>query len=310
MPFQNLSVAISGATGYVGVHLAQALLHRELVPKCIVRLNSGEQDISLLTLLGAQVVKWDSVDERSLAESLKGAQVLVHLIGSIAPKKGVSLEALQTGMAERFFHAARHAGVKKVILLTALGSGPGAESEYHRTKGLAEEALKRSGLDYVIFRPSLIVGRTVGHRDSKIIRRYIELIQNKATVPLLLGGRNKIQPLFIGDLVESICRVIEKNTWDRSILELGGPQVLTVSELVDKLMAVLQLKKPVKPVSKPLAYMAAIFCETFQEVPLVSRDQIKISKIDSIVSRNALTEDFRLVPTPLDQALSCYRVIS
>lgn len=298
---------MSGATGYIGVHLVKALIDQGMRSKAIVRSESNPKDIQLLESLGAEVICLNALHNGTLlSNAMQGSEVLVHLIGSIAPKRGVQLKELQTEIAETFFRSAQDAGIKKVILLTALGCGPGSKSEYHRTKWLAEEALKKSGLKYVIFRPSLVVGRTVGHRDSKIVRRYLDLIRNKKAVPLVGGGRNRIQPIFVGDLVQAISKTVLQGNWDNSILELGGGEVLTTRQFVEKLMKAVNRKRNLKSIPAPLAWIAAGCCELFQEVPLLSRDQLKIAKMDSVPTRNALTEDFKIKPVELEQVLSTH----
>ena len=181
------SIAINGATGYIGTHVADELIRQGEQPVCLVR-ASASRDAKLLASLGAKVVEADAqATDGSLKKALAGCDRLVHLIGSIAPPKGTRLEDLQTGTARRYLEAAKQAGVRKVLMVTALGCGPDAASEYHRTKWLAEEALRGSGLDWIVLQPSLVVGRTVGHRDSKLVRRYLDLIADKPRIPLVLG---------------------------------------------------------------------------------------------------------------------------
>ncbi|MBI4970291.1 MAG: NAD(P)H-binding protein [Candidatus Omnitrophica bacterium] len=301
------SVVISGATGYVGVHLVKSLIDQCLIPKCLVRSQSNPRDVELLRSLGAEIVPLaDFSDPEQLASAMRHSDILVHLIGSIAPKKGVKLEELQTETAKRFFSAARKSGSKKIVLLTALGCGPDACSQYHRTKWLAEEALKHSGLTYVIFRPSLIVGKILGYHDSKIVRRYVELIQKKKSVPLILGGMNRIQPIFVGDLAQAMTKAIRAQAWDNSILELGGSETLSTRQFIERLMDIVNIRKNLIAIPGPLAWLAAVLCETFQDVPTLSRDQLKIAGSDSVATRNALTEDFKIEPYALSEALACY----
>lgn len=301
------SIVISGATGYVGVHLADELARQHIPTICLTREASNPKDIYLLQSMGAKICPVDlKKNSSSLEEAMKQANVLVHLIGSIAPKKGVNLEELQTKTAKTYFEAAKKSGIQKVILVTAVGCGPNAASEYHRTKGLAEEALRQSGLTYVIFRPSLIIGRTIGHRDSKMVRRYADLIQKKNKVPLILGGKNRIQPVFVGDLVKAIVKVALEKTWDNLVLEFGGEEALTTRAFVERLMKAVKQKKDFLEIPAPLAWCAASLCEMFQEVPLISRDQLKIASMDSVPAENALVSTLHLKPTPLDQALACY----
>ncbi|MFZ8477601.1 NAD-dependent epimerase/dehydratase family protein, partial [Staphylococcus aureus] len=82
----------------------------------------------------------------------------------------------------------------------------------HRTKWLAEEEVRRSGIDYVILRPALIIGKTFGRRNSKLVDRYLHLIEKNNSVPLIAGGGNKVQPVFIGDVVAAVVKSLQSAT--------------------------------------------------------------------------------------------------
>ena len=300
------AVAINGATGYIGTHVADELINRGEQPVCLVRKRSS-RDARFLASRGATVVKADAqTTDTSMVESLKGCDRLVHLIGSIAPPKGTRLEDLQTGTAQRFLEAAAQAGVQKVVMVTALGCGPHAASEYHRTKWLAEEALRASGLNWVVIRPSLVVGRTVGHRDSKLVRRYLDLIANKPRVPLILGGHSRVQPIAVSDLAQALGHVLMSDRWDRSTLQIAGNERLSTREFVAELMRVRRVDKDFLTIPGPLAWFAAVICETFQTVPLISRDQLRIARVDGCVDQNDLDTQLGITPVSLQEALEVY----
>jgi NADH dehydrogenase len=170
-----------------------------------------------------------------------------------------------------------------------------------------EEALHRSGLSFVVLRPSLIVGRAVGHRDSKMVRRYVQLIEEKKKVPLVLGGGNLVQPIFIGDLARAICTALEDSTWDGQTLDLGGGEVMTTRDFVRRLMGALGVDKPMVSIPGPVAWCAAAVMQTIQEQPLLSLDQLRIARIDGNCEHNALTEAFSIEPQALDEVLAVYR---
>ncbi|MDJ0864859.1 MAG: NAD(P)H-binding protein [Myxococcota bacterium] len=300
------TVAVDGATGFVGVHVVAALRERGHEAVALVRKGSRAADLEVLESLGARLAPVDLQSESELTDAMRGCDRLVHLIGSIAPPKGTDLESLHGGIASRCFLAAKGAGVSKVAIVTALGAGPNAASLYHRTKWQAEEALRGSGLPFVVLRPSLIVGRRVGHRDSKMVRRYLDLIEQRKRVPLVLGGRNRVQPIAVTDLAEAVCTVLERSDWDGRVLELGGGEVMTTRQFVQRLMRAVGQEKDFLTIPGPLAWCAASLLEAVQEVPLLSHDQLRIAQIDGDCAENALTGELAATPTPLDEALAAY----
>jgi len=302
-----MRIAVNGASGFVGNHVVNELIDQGHEVVSIVRNESDPRGVEFLESVGAQVEKLDlAARDSRLTEILEDRGGLVHLIGSIAPKRGERFDSLHAGMARYFFESAKEAGVLRVVMVTALGAGEHAPSMYHRTKWLAEEELRKSGLGHVILRPSLIVGRKVGHRDSKLVRRYLDLIETKSRVPLALGGRNKVQPVFVGDVAKAIAASFARDDLLGKTLEIAGGEVTTMKGFVETLMDVVGKKRPTRPIPRLLAYAVASVAELTQEVPIISRDQVKIAQMDGVTDHNALTEAFGMTPTPLREALACY----
>jgi NADH dehydrogenase len=201
-------------------------------------------------------------------------------------------------------------GVAKVIMVTALGANQEAKSQYHRTKWLAEEILRSSGLKCLFIRPSLLIGKTFGQRDSKLVNRFRELIKTRKTVPLIGGGCNQIQPLFIGDAVSAITKcVISDQAASGSMaptLELGGPEIMTMRQFIEELMKVMACRRAFLDIPPPVAMAVAWLAEILQEVPIISRDQVKLSTEDNVCSENAIITKLGITPTRVAEALKTY----
>ena len=300
-------VVVDGASGYVGSHLVHELNRRQIPVRALVHETAHPEDCRFLASCQAGLFKSEiNAASPVLAQCLSGARALVHLIGSIAPGKGQKLEDLHAGLTAELIAACRQSR-PKIIMITALGTAVDADSLYHRSKWQAEELLRASGLDYVILRPSLIVGRQVGRRDSKLVARYINLIETRKRVPLIGGGKNLLQPVFIGDLCSAVIKAIGDDSLNGQTLEIGGEKVVSMKELVTDLMAVLEIKKPTQPVPPAVAALAAALLETIQTVPLVSRDQVKLALKDNVCSNNAMQSILHLEVKSLADALQTYK---
>lgn len=300
-------IAVDGATGYVGNHLVHTLRAAGHEVRCIVRPGAREQDVEFLLGTGAKVFSTD-LDTKSdvLKEALKGCTAAVHLIGSIAPKKGEKLEDLHGGQTEQLVSACKSAEVPKIVLLTALGSSAQADSDYHRTKAQSEQIVSKCGLNFVVLRPSLILGRVVGTRDSKLVARYRKMIEEKNSVPLINGGGNKLQPVFVGDLSSALMMAATSEVADGKIVEIGGAEVITMREFVTLLMESLKKHKQIKAIPAGLVSLAAGVLEIFQPVPLVSKDQVRLACKDNICADNGLRTVFNIEPVPCKTALASY----
>ena len=305
-------ILVDGATGYLGSHLVAALAASGADIRCLVHKGARADDINVLKSMGAKVHVGDLIGADSGSDlAFKDARVAVHLIGSIAPKRGVTHEVLHVEMTRAFVEKAKSGGVQGALMVTALGTRADAPSSYHCSKWLAEQELLGSGLASTILRPSLLIGRQVGRRNSKLVERLLKLISEKKAVPLVNGGVNKLQPLFIGDMAMAAVASIDKLTSQdaeslNTRIELGGGEVLPMNALVKQLMAVLGVEKPIVTLPYPLAMAAASVCQLFQDVPVISCDQVKLSMRDNICTDNRIEELLGVKPVPLSTALQVY----
>jgi nucleoside-diphosphate-sugar epimerase len=312
---RNGTVVVDGATGYVGSHITAALRNLGYKVRCLVRPRSADDDIALLKSTGAQVFQGllGAPDSQAvLTEAFRGAGTAVHTIGSVAPKRGETLTDLHIHQTASFIDCCKRNGVERVIMISSLGTRANANAEYHKTKWLAEQVFRESGLSYVILRPALILGRTFGQRNSKLVARYLKLIKEKSTVPLIAGGANIVQPIFIDDVVKSVVETIARPVGDTTVygqsLNIAGPEQLTMRQFVERLaQEVVGEKRDFKAVSPGLVAIAAIFCELFQDVPMVSKDQIKLALENNGCSDNALEPVLQIKPTSLANAFASYK---
>lgn len=305
--FQGL-ILIDGATGYLGSHLTHQLISEGKKVRCLVRKGARAADIETLIKMGAEIRTGDldAADEKESREFFKDVACAVHLIGSIAPRRNETFTGLHQTMSRRFVANARHENVQKIVHVTALGTREDAPSEYHRSKWLAEEEVRGSGIPFTILRPSLLLGKLVGHRDSKLVSRLINVIENKPFVPLVNGGKNKIQPLFIKDLVEAMSKCISHD-YKNETMELGGSTVLSMRRFVEALEEIVGKRKPIINLHPGAGKLLASAMEMVQEVPTLSKDQVTLSTSDNICHDNRLPNLLGREGSSLDVALATYR---
>ncbi len=318
-------VLVDGATGYVGSHITKTLRDLGIPVRCIVRPGANREDLAVLESTGAQIQEGDfqatsgAIASGQQDRLFSGVQAAIHTIGSVAPKRGESLQSLHAHQTKSFVELSLRNGVSKIIMISSLGTSQDGESEYHRTKWLAEQKVRQSGVAFVILRPALIIGRTFGRRNSKLVDRYLNLIRQNESVPLIAGGGNKVQPVFVGDVVSSVIKCLQTDPANSSASklafqdifgrshDLAGPEVVTMREFVERLTSiVIKQKRRFRSVSPLAAKIGAFFCERLQEVPLISSDQIKLSLSDNTALNNDLLTTFGITPVSIDQALSTY----
>ena len=148
-------VFVTGASGFVGSAVVEELLSRNFAVSALVNRRP------LTTGIGqVQSIKGDLFDDRALDDAMRGCDAVIHLVGIILekPARGITFERIHYQGTKTVVNAAKRNGVKRFIHMSALGTRPDAASNYHKTKFAAEEYLRASGLEWTIFRPSLIHG--------------------------------------------------------------------------------------------------------------------------------------------------------
>ncbi|MCB1194999.1 NAD-dependent epimerase/dehydratase family protein [bacterium] len=295
-------IAITGVSGYIGIHLARYL--KDKGEKCVglIKQNTSNTDLTELKNAGIPYTMVDFFDESSVCAALKGTDLLVHLVGSIYAPKNMTMENLHKDITATVIKAAQKAQIKTIVYVSALGTSLKAAGEYHRTKALAEQQIIQSGIPYLILQPSLVFGKLYGHRNSKLIARFAGLTQKLSFIPLIGSGQNKMQPIYIMDLVECIYKGLTGTARNKTI-QLGGPEVLTLQQIAECICMVTSghVKRCVH-LPRPMMYVIASLMEKIKEKPEVTCDQIRMSKEDNICTSDEMDTLFPLEKTSMGKA--------
>ncbi len=262
-----MKVAVTGATGFVGRHLVQALLdagHEVIAIRHRKPLEDGAETSDRLE------TRQGSVHERgSLVTAFAGAEAVVHLVGIIVETKTNTFDKTVVEGTRNVVAAAAEAGVRHLVYQSAMGTTPDAQTDYHRTKFEAEQAVQGSGLSWTIWRPSMIHGPGDG-----FVSMLMSMISKAPIVPVIGDARYRLQPVLVDDCVDVITRGLTNESTHGEILEVGGPEKLEYRQILDIIMRVTGKKRPTIPVPVALARMGAAVAEKLLTPAPVTRDQI------------------------------------
>ncbi len=257
-----MRVLVTGATGFVGSHLLPALVE---AGHEVVALVHERREVSS----GVEAVPGDVLDPESLERALKGCRAVIHLVGIIRefPSRGITFRRLHREATENIIRACRGEGVSLLLHMSALGARPDSAAEYHRTKFAAEELVRGSGLDYAVFRPSLILGP--GSRFLEDMKRLMAF----RVMGLVGGGSYQLQPVAVGDVVRAFVLALERPDLRGQTWELCGPRVYSLKELLEAMARVWGRGVVFFPLpAGPLKWLAG-FLDRFPWFP-VTREQI------------------------------------
>jgi NADH dehydrogenase len=226
-----MTVLVTGGTGFVGPHVVHALRAEDRAVRLLARKPEKQERFRAW---GCEVVQGDMTDTESLRRAVEGCEAVVHLVGlpPFADPKATQ-HVMEQGTRD-LVAAAKEAGVGRFALMSALGTSEQTKdlAAYFHAKWDEEQALKESGLEHTIFRPSFIFGR-----DGGMLPGLIRLVRWSPVTPIV--GTRKLQPNWVDDVAAYFVKSLSTPGAVNETFELGGPDVVTFSELNDRIRRLL-----------------------------------------------------------------------
>jgi NADH dehydrogenase len=294
----TMKIFIAGGTGFVGGHLTAELLKRGHE---LVLLSHARQAPSVD---GVQYVAGDVTDPSSYGTAVQGCAAVINLVGIIRefPVKGVTFERLHVGATRALVTAARDAGVLRYLQMSALGTRQGAVSGYHRSKWRAEEIVRDSGLDWTIFRPSLIFGP-----HDAFVNMLAKNLRLAPVMPTLGDGKYRLQPIHGADVARCFADALAMPETVGNTYELCGEDRLSYRELLDAIAEAMGRKHPWKP-PLPLAVMQPLIgaLQGFSAFP-ITLDQLQMLLEENICD-GCWRETFHIDPIRFNDGIREYLV--
>ena len=247
-----MNIFLTGATGFVGGFLLRELKNQGYSLRALVR---DRTRIDRLGLNVSEIVVGDVTKPDSLQNTLAGCDAIIHLVAIIdeRKRKNMTFERVNYQATLNMIVAAQAQGIHRFIHMSALGADPQGVTAYFRTKGRAEEAVRQSGLDYTIFRPSFIYGP--GDAVYTMLAKMIRLVPF-GLVPIFGNGLYRHQPVLVSDLVRGMVSCLDNPEAVGKTFDVGGPQALTYREQLTLIGEA--VGKSVRPLSLPIWFSRAL----------------------------------------------------
>jgi uncharacterized protein YbjT (DUF2867 family) len=291
-----MTVLVTGPTGFIGPHVVHALRARDVPVRALVR-DAGRA--SRLSAWGVELAVGDVTDPASLRAAVAGADAVVHLVAIIKGSR-TDFERIMAQGTRDLVAAAREAGVRRFILASALGLDERSKDRvpYFAAKWEMESAVKASGLEHVIFRPSFVFGR-----DGGVLPTFVRLARFAPVTPIVGPGTQRLQPIWVEDVAEYYARALDLPTAAGRTFEIGGPDAPTWNEFWERLKRVLGTRRPSVHVPFAAMRVQAALTEWLPGAP-VTRDQLTMLELgDNVVRSPDAAETFQLPLVPLDEQL-------
>jgi len=293
---QITTIAVLGASGFVGRHVCQALAAQGYRVRAATRDRERARE-RLILLPTAELVQANVHDPAQLAALVRGTDAVINLVGVLHPgRRELSFEEAHVGLARKVVAACGAEGVTRLIHMSALNADPGATSAYLRSKGEAEAIVRGSGLAWTVFRPSVIFGR-----GDSFLAMFACLLRLLPVVMLGSPGA-RFQPVYVEDVAQAMLRSLPDVASVRQGYDLCGPRVYTLRQLIEYVGSVTGRRRPVIGLNDTLSYWQARAME-LSPVKLLTRDNYYSMKADSV---SAAPYPFGITPTALEAVAPVY----
>jgi NADH dehydrogenase len=292
-------ILVTGGTGFVGPRVVHALRERDKPVRALVREPSG-RTATTLAAWGAELTQGDMTDRQSLRRAVDGIDVVVHLVAIRQGGEQQFRRVMEEGTRD-LVAAASESGVKRFVLMSALGTSEETKDlvPYYHAKWEQEQAVTRSGLEHVIFRPSFVFAGNGG-----ILPTFRRLARLSPVTPIIGSGKQRIQPIWIDDVAAYFSHGVDKAEAANRTFELGGPDAVSWNEFWARLKRVLGQRRP--SLHLPIALMRANALVTERlpgNIPLTRDLLTMLEHGDNVVSNEDAVRTFRLPLVPLDEQL-------
>jgi NADH dehydrogenase len=272
-------VTVFGGSGFVGRSVVRALCKRDYRIRVAVRRPELAGHLQPLGKVGQiHAVQANLRYPASVEAAMRGADAAINLVGILTEGGAQTFDAVQAAGASAVAKAASAAGAR-MVHVSAIGADENSLSRYARSKAAGEKAVLAAVPSATIMRPSIMFGP-----EDQFTNRFAALARMSPMLPLIGGGVTRLQPVYVGDVATAVADAVDGKTKAGATYELGGPEVLTMREIMGIILATIERRRMLVSLPFGLAKFQALFLQ-FAPGPLkLTPDQVALLRVDNVVS--------------------------
>lgn len=272
---------VFGASGFLGRHVVRALAKRGYRIRAASRSPGLAMHLQPIGNMGQVMpVQANLRVPASVQRAVEGSDFVVNLAGILFESGRQSFQGLQVEGARIVAEAAARAGAG-LAHVSAIGADTGSDAEYARTKAEGERAVLGTASQAFVFRPSIVFGP-----EDNFFNRFGNMARFAPALPLIGGGHTLFQPVYVGDVAEAIGRAADGALTPGATYELGGPEVLSFRAMMERMLGVIGRKRMLVPIPWAVAEIQGKVLGMLPN-PLLTSDQVKLLRVDNVVSTQA-----------------------
>lgn len=293
-------VLVTGAAGLVGQAACAELARRGWKIRALVR--DPAKSASRLAHLPVEFRVGDIRDPASLDRAMEGAGTVVHLAAIAIERKGETYASTNTDSTRNLVGAAERAGARRFVHMSQNGASSSSPYAFLRSKGMAQDIVTASSLEWTVLRPSVIFGPA--DEFVNVLARLALL--SPLVFPLPGGGAARFQPIAVGDVAKAMGTVLEKKSSVRQSYAIGGPEALSLRQMSERILAALDLRRSFIPLPVPLLRPVIAILQRILPNPPVTSSLLDLLAVDNTVADNAIENELDVTPARFDPASLSY----
>jgi NADH dehydrogenase len=275
---QETLVTVFGGSGFLGRHVVRALAKRDYRIRVAVRRPELAGHLQPLGRVGQiHPVQANVRNAASVQSVVRDSGIVVNLVGILTPSGEQTFEAVQSLASGRVAKAAANIGAR-VVHVSAIGADEHSASVYARTKAAGEKAVLEAAPSAAILRPAVVFGP-----EDEFTNRFAALARMLPVLPLI-GGDTRMQPVYVGDVASAVADAVDGKTKAGATYELGGPEILTMREIMQYILDTTDRDRALLPLPFGLAKFKALFLQFAPGALKLTPDQVELLKTDKVVS--------------------------
>jgi NADH dehydrogenase len=272
-------VTVFGGSGFLGRNVVRALAKRDYRIRVAVRRPELAFHLQPLGRVGQiHAVQANLRYPASVEAAMRDSHAAINLVGILAESGAQTFEAVQAKGAGTVAAAAAAAGAA-MVHVSAIGADENSSSRYARAKAAGEKAVLSAVPTATILRPSVVFGP-----EDQFTNRFAGLAQISPMLPLIGGGLTKLQPVYVGDVAAAVADAVDGKTKSGAAYELGGPEVLTMREIMEIILATVERERMLVSLPFGLAKLQALFLQFAPGALKLTPDQVELLRTDNVVS--------------------------
>jgi len=273
------TVSVFGGTGFLGRRLVRRLAAEGATLRIAVRSPDRARSVLRAADLDrVTVFRADVHDQASVAAAVAGVDAVVNAVSAYIEKPGVTFESVHEQGAKTLAQEAVAAGVARLVLVSGIGADPESRSPYIRARGRGELAVRQAFPSATIVRPSAMFGP-----GDALFGTLADIVRLLPVVPLIGGGRTRLQPVYVEDVAQAIVRMLGDRGTAGQTYELAGPGVYTLRELISFALRLIDKRRLLVPMPFAVAEIQARLFEFLPSPPLTT-SQVDLLRADNLAS--------------------------